>query len=146
MAKTPAKRAKSPVKRAGANTEGDDAEPSPTKRPKPTDKPRRLCRVSVASSPFLGLCRALMRLAENRFIVFSGEGPEKTTMRIISQVFNGEKRKTPGFKTKLKDAHEGWGYDFAQVPQEEQRRRPPPRPQAVVLHLPVQDQGTVAAM
>jgi len=36
MAKTPAKKAKSPAKRAGANTEGDDAGPSPTKRPKPT--------------------------------------------------------------------------------------------------------------
>jgi len=50
-----------------------------------------------------------MRLAESRFIMFSGEGPEKTAMHIISQVFNGEGRKTPGFNAELRDVHEGWG-------------------------------------
>jgi hypothetical protein len=40
--------------------------------------------------------------------MYSGDGPEKTVMRIISQVFNGDFRKTPGFNIQLKDAFEGW--------------------------------------
>jgi len=111
MARTPSKRAKPPATRAGApNTEVSDAEPAPpSKRPKPTAEPRKLCRVPMAASPSLDLRRALLRLAENRFILYSGDGPEKTAMRIISQVFNGDARKSPGFNADLKDGYEGWG-------------------------------------
>jgi hypothetical protein len=66
------------------------------------------CRYPGDNSQSADLREAILRYAENKFPLFSADGIGRTTMKIIAQIWNGDKREHESFHNAITNTYDNW--------------------------------------